>query len=349
MCKHWLQTNKTNAALRLDSSSLRIPMALVGPYIYGTMQFRALCYLISSCAGDMVAQCGSAHYGGHEMTTLCRLLADALGGPHTSVLELGNLRLVVHSFKGFVAAAVIPADTQVAEAAFEVHLLAVLFQLGTLQSGSVQLYPAANRLFVSGSSIAIERLRSYQKFAMKGLSLVLQTPGVCFAELVTIDVRDDCCHITSLLADGCAPDSHALASELLGPAVHTACRSLRNVLQVCLLRNSSSAATNHQQNTIEGQGGQTTFSGGQTTFSAIWVGCGQQAPHQVAVIKCLQVLDLCMFILVWSDEHVLRLVAQHRLAVKPHVRIGKAAVPSDLRFKLNAAATTLKKGLYGYE
>lgn len=309
------------------------------------MRFRALCYLILNCAGNLVAQCGSAQYACDEMTTLCRLLAtcaDVLSGPHTSVLELGNLKLLLHSFKGFVAAAVIPPESQVVETAFEVHLLAVLFQLGTLQSGSVQLYPAADSHCVNGSSIGMERLMSCQKFAMKGLSLVMQAPGVCFAELVTIDVHDKCSQITDLLADGCTPDSHAHASKLLWPAVHTACRSLQNVLQVRLLRSSSSAAPRFPQKTLERPG-----AGVQTTFAAIWVGCGQHAPQQVAVIKCVQLLDLCMFILVWSDEYLLHLVAQQRVAVRPHVKIGKAAVLSDLRVTLNTAATIIKKGLYG--
>lgn len=307
------------------------------------MRFRALCYLILDCAGNIVAQCGSPQYAGHDMTTLCRLLADALSGPGTSVLELGNLCLVVHSFKGFVAAAIIPPDSQVVEAAFEVHLLAVLFQLGTLQSGSVQLCPAADRHCVNGSSIATERFRSCHMFAMKGLSLVLQAPGMCFAELVTIDVHDKCCQVTDLLANGCTPYDHAHASKWLWPAVHTACRSLRNVMQVHLLRKSSSAATRFQQKTLECPG-----AGMQTTFSAIWVGCGQHALKQVAVIKCVQLLDLCVCILGWSDEHLIQLVAQQRVAVRSHVRIGKAAVPSDLRTTLNTAATTIKKGLYGY-
>lgn len=300
------------------------------------MRFHALCYLISSCAGDIVTQCGSARLADHDMTTLCRLLADAVAAPNTGVLEMNNLSLVVHAFKGFFAAAVISPDSQVAEAAFEAHLLAVLFQLGTLQFGSV-LDPALNRHCTSRSSI--EQLRSCQKIAMNGLSLVLQTPGVFSVELVTIDMHDKCCHITELMSHS----SHAGASKLLWPAVHTACRSLLNVMQAYLLRDSSVVATNSKQTNVECSG-----AGLPTTFSAICLGCGQEALHRVAVVKCLHVLDLCMFVVVWSNVHLLDLVALRRLNAKPHVKLGKAAVPSDMRIKLNTAVAAIKKGFYRY-
>ena len=316
------------------------------------MPSHALRYLITTCAGDLIAQFGAASCANPlDVAGLCRLLAyhtEALGGKHTCVLDLNNLSLVVRTFEGFIAAAIIPPNSQTAKEQFDVHLLAVLFQLGTLQSDSVQLGSANERLQHSGSNsftalqVDLQRLISYQECVMKGLSVVLQIPGVCWAELVAIDVHDKCFCVHSSPANDYYVSSHMRAYNTLQHAIHVACKSLHNVALPDFLRSPTSAATDCQQKSTLHLTAEV-----KTTFAAICLDVGeQQALQMVAAVKCLRILDLHMFILAWSDVHLLRLSAQQGLAAKTHVNIGKAAVQPDLRFKLNTAATFIKKGLY---
>ena len=270
-----------------------------------------------------------------------------MGGKQTSILDLNNLRLIVRAFKGFIAAAIIPPDSQAAEAQFDVLLLALLFQLDTLQSGSVQLGFANEKLQHSCSNsstafhISSQRYISYQESVVRGLSVALQIPGVGCAELVVIDVHDKCFRIHSFPADNCFVNSHSHAYSILQPAIHIACKSLHNVALPDLLRTTSAAAHCQQKNT------QHLTIEPKTTFAAICLDSGgEQALHWVAAVKCLRILDFCMFILAWSDVHLRRLSVQQGRAASRHVRLGKAAVQPDLRFKLNTAATLVKKGLY---
>ena len=315
-------------------------------HVTSTMPYDALCYLITSCAGDLIAQCGCAHYARPcDVLTLCRLLAyhsSALDGKHVFVVELHNLSLVVHPSEAFITAAVISPNVNVAEAAFETHLLAVLFQLGTLKSGSVQLC-SSNTVSVqpsggsSNSHIDLQRLRTYKASALKGLSLVLRTPGICLVELVKFDMHGNWFQITSLPADSCFVNSQTPTFLLIWPAIEMACRSLQNVM----LADLRSTFVNSQRTTSQQLG-----KGLKTTFSAVYMDSEQQALRPAVVMKCLHVLDLCMFLLAWSDAPLLKFNAQQRLA-RPHIKMGKAAVPPIMRFQLNVAATIIKERLNG--
>lgn len=313
------------------------------------MPCRALCYLISSCTGDLIAECGDASgVKPLDLTTLCRLLAyhtEAVGSRHTCVLDLNNLKLIVRPFEGFIAAAIVPPDSQAAQAQFDVHLLAVLFQLGTLQFGSVQLGSAHENRQHSGSNSAtalhtrLQRVISYQGSAIRGMSVALQIPGVCCAELVAMDVHEKCFRVHNVPTDDSSVNSHIRAFSILQPAIHAACKSLHNVALPDSLRSPKSAAIHCQQKNI-----QHVTTEPKPTFAAICLDRDdQQALHWVAAVKCLRILDLHMFILAWSDVN---LHCSSALAATPHVRIGKAAIQPDLRFKLNTAATLIKRGLY---
>ena len=316
-----------------------------------TMSCHALCYLITSFAGDLVAQHGAALWANPlDVTGVCRLLAyhtAAMGGQHICVLDLNNMSLVVRTFEGFIAAAIIPPDSQAAEAQFDVHLLAVLFQLGTLQSDSLHFRSANEELQHSGSisstavQVDLQRFISYRESAMKGLSMILQIPGMCCAELVAVDVHDKCFRVHSFPTDYFVnSDFHAYNTLQL--AIHAACKGLHNVALPDCLSTSASAATHCQQKNTKHRTAEL-----KATFAAICLDIGgQQGMHRIAAVKCLRILDLHMFILAWSDVHLLHLSAQQGLAATPHVRIGKAAVQPDLRFRLNTAATFIKKGLY---
>lgn len=317
------------------------------------MPFHALCYLITSRAGDVIAQSVAATCADSlDATSLCRLLAyhtEATGGRNVCLLHLSTFSLIVRPFEEVIVAAAIPPGSQAAEAHFEVHLLAILFQLGTLQLGDVHLRPlklqhsGSNRSWQQPLHIDLQQFLSYRQSAVKGLSVILQVPGVCFAELMGIDVCDKCFRIASLPADDCIVLGHKHAYTILQHAIYLACSSLHNVALSDVPRSSTSATHPQQRNTPCLQAKP------KTTFSAICLDSnglgGQRALHHVAAVKCLRILDLHTFILAWSDVHLL---AQQSFATKHHVRVGKAAVPANLRFQLNIAATVFKNELYGH-
>lgn len=316
------------------------------------MPYRALCYLITSCAGNLIAEFGDASGAKSlDLTNLCPLLAyhtEAMGSKQTCVLDLNNLSLIVRPFEGCIAAAIVPPDSQAAQAQFDMHLLAVLFQLGNLQSGSVQPGCANENLQHPGSNsttalyTCLQRVISYQEYAMRGLSVTLQFPGVYCAELVAIDVHDKCFPVHSFPIDESFVRSHSCAFNVLQPAIHAACKSLHNVALPDSSRSPNSAASHCKRKNI-----QHVVTEPKTTFAAICLESDdQQALHWVAVVKCLHILDLHMFILAWSDVNLHCSSAQQGLAARPHVRIGKAAVQPDLRIKLNTAATIIRRGLY---
>lgn len=319
-----------------------------------TMPFHALCYLIASRAGDLIAQSDAPCADSLDATGLCRLIAyhtEATGGRNVCLLDLSTCSLIVRPFEELIVAATIPPGSQVAEAHFEVHLLAVLCQLGTLQFGNLHL-GSFEKLQHSGSNPSqpvhsdLRQFRSYRQSVVKGLSVLLQVPGVCFAELLGIDVCDKCFQIDSLPADDCIVHSHKHAYTELQQAIYLACSSLQNVALSGMLR-SPTIATHSQQRNIPHQPAKP-----KTTFSAICLDSnglgGQRVMHRVAAVKCLRILDLHTFILAWSDVHLLCSMAQQTSATKQHVTVGKAAVPADLRFQLNIAATVIKNELSGY-
>lgn len=215
----------------------------------GIMPSHALCYLITSRAGDLIAQSDPALCADSvDATSLCRLLAyyiEATGARNVCSLDLSTFSLIVRPSKTIIVAASIPPGSQAAQAHFRVHLLAVLFQLGALQFGNVQL--GSLQLQHSGSNpskqpeqatqatqaskvwhLDLQQFMSYRHSAEKGLSVVLQFPGVCFAELMGIDVCDKCFQIHSLTADDYVVHSHKHAYTYFS-------RPFISLVQVCTM------------------------------------------------------------------------------------------------------------------
>ncbi|DBB04261.1 TPA: hypothetical protein ACH3X1_013281 [Trebouxia sp. C0004] len=312
------------------------------------MPFHAKCYLVMSAAGEE-----KAHYfpgtSTLDVPNLCRLIAyqvQAIEGS-SSLLDTANFTVVGLTCSGFIVAAVTQPSYILAETQFELQLLA-----GRVRLASTTAVPFAGsnaqRNYVTHSlqetaaheQLDVQQLRDEWQSCWQGLRAIKGTSGVFDVQIKQYDLLGNLSQLTFLELAEKATAANSCSTYLSGfeAAIETACQTLAGKPDF----GSGRQANPKQSNSCMQLAGMHVSGKRKVSFAAAFF--KQNDNNQAAGIKCLKLSNKCIFIIAWfRPAAVPSVAAEQRLSSIPHVLVGKAAVPIELRMSLACYSRSLKR------
>ncbi len=314
------------------------------------MPFDAKCYLVVSAAGEQAHIFpGTSRQEHLDVPNLCRLIAyqaQAIQGSG-SVLDAASFTVVSLTCSGFIVAAITQPSYTIAETQFELQLLA-----GRVRLASATAVPSAGKNvqmnYVTHSlqetathkKLDLQHLRDDWQSCWQGLRAIHEIQGVFGVQIKQYDLLGNLSQVAfwELAVKAAAADSRALCLSGLEAAIKVACQTLTGAPDVSSVRQANS-----KQNTGCMPLASMHMSGKRkVSFAAAFF--VQNGSNQAAAIKCLKLSHECMFIIAWFKPAAHpSVVAGQQLSSIPHVFMGKAAVPIELRMSLACCARSLKR------
>ena len=315
------------------------------------MPFDAKCYLVASAAGEQQAHFppGTSSQEHLDVPNLCRLIAyqaQAIQGS-SSLLDTANFTVVSLTCSGFIVAAVTQPSYVLAETQFELQLLAERVRLASATAvpfaeSNVQINCLTHSLQETSGheQLDVQQLRDDWQSCWQGLRAINEISGVFGVQIKQYDLLGILSQVTFLERAEEATNAHSCSTHLSGSeaAIEIACQTLAGKPDLGSVRQ----ANPKQNNSCMQLAGMPVSGKSKVSFAAAFF--KQKGSNQAAGIKCLQLSNKCMFIIAWfRPAAVPSVVAQQRLSSVPHVLMGKAAVPIELRMSLACCARSLKR------
>ncbi len=314
------------------------------------MPFDAKCYLVVSAAGEQKAHfvSGTSSQEHLDVFNLCRLIAyqaQAIQGS-SSLLDTAKFTVVSLTCSDFIVAAVTQPSYILAETQFELQLLA-----GRVRLASATAVPFAvinlHMKYVTHSlqetaahkQLDVQQLKDDWQSCWQGLRAISETSGVFGVQIKQYDLLGNLSQVAFLeLAEKATAAACSTYLSGFEAAIEIACQTLTGKPDLGSVRQANSK----QSNSCMQLAGMHVSGKNKVTFAAAFF--KQNGSNQAAGIKCLKLSGKCMFIIAWfSPAAVPSIVAGQQLSSTPHVFMGKAAVPIELRMSLACCARSLKR------
>ena len=315
------------------------------------MPFDAKCYLVVSAAGEQVHFFPGTSSEEHlDVPNLCRLIAyqaQAIQGS-SSLLDTASFTVVSLTCSGFIVAAVTQPSYIIAETQFELQLLAGRVRLASATAvpstgNNVQMMNYVTHSLqetAARKKLDMQQLRDDWQSCWQGLRAIYETSDVFGVQIKQYDLLGNLSQVAFLeLAEkATAADSCSICLSGLEAAIEIACQTLTGTPDVGSVRQ----ANPKQSNSCMQLAGMHVSGKRKVSFAAAFF--MQNGSNQAAAIKCLKLSNECMFIIAWFKPAAHpSVVAGQQLSSIPHVFMGKAAVPNELRMSLACCARSLKR------